>query len=271
MGKLIAYATVDTDGNNDGNMKSMVQNGILAVQANYVDQRTIRDFFQAEFGLSLEKGLEEIIGQAKETGGLEGALDPEAVRDKLDSMKNMEFIPIPAKIIFFESEAEILERDEDIYYLGHFKIISHAHLSVNSFPILYQAKFREQEHDQVSQEIEEMLSNFAEEESESAVNIHNFEGNIKEHLLTEIIPKMLYNIENKAEYEKAEDQFSNFMENFAYPEDTQEIINLIKSNLKNDSKKLNQLELMVEKIQALQNENYEELDAIKKKLKELND
>jgi len=273
LGKLIAYATVESElSDSEGNLASMVRNGILAVQANYVDQRNIRDFFQSEFGVSLEKGIEEIIDQAKDNGGLEGALDPEIVREKLETMKNMEFIPIPAKITFFDSEDEILEREEDIYYLGHFKIISHAHLSVNSFPILYQAKFREQEHEIVSEEIEEMLNNFQKNETavdKNTLTIHNFNGSIKNYLLKDVIPKMLYNLENKTEYLKAEEQFTSFMKNFSFPEDTREILNLVKSELGSDTNKLTKLELLVEKIQALQNEEYEELEIIKMKLSKL--
>ena len=109
-GKLIAY--VHISGREESNspmveneaqpsLEALVRNGILAVQANYVDQRNIRDFFRKEFGISLEKGIEEVIEQARETGGLEGALDPEAVKERLESMKNADFIPIPAKVAFF--------------------------------------------------------------------------------------------------------------------------------------------------------------------------
>src|SRR6185295_18386061 len=118
-------------------LEALVRNGILAVQANYVDQRNIRDFFKKEFGISLEKGIQEVIEQAKETGGLEGALDPEAVKERLESMKNADFIPIPAKIALFSSEEEMLQGDADVFYLGEFTVLSHAHLCVNSFPIIY--------------------------------------------------------------------------------------------------------------------------------------
>jgi hypothetical protein len=268
-GRLIAYATVDPDiSTGDGSLGTMIRNGILAVQANYVDQRNIRDFFQAEFGVSLERGIEEIIEQARESGGLEGALDPEVVRDKLESMRNMEFIPIPAKIAFFDSEEQILEKDEDIYYLGHFKIVSHAHLCVNSFPILYQAKFREQEHQAVSREIEEMLGEFESPKRQQKDSISNFKGDAKDYLLKKMIPKMLYNLANQEEYLKAENQFKSFMVDFAYPEDVDAIIKLVRSDLKDDNK-LAKLELIVEKIQALQNENYEQLEIIKKKMEKL--
>lgn len=275
-GKLVAYATVDEDINiDDKTMQSMIKNGILAVQANYVDQRNIRDFFQAEFGVSLEKGIEEIIDQARDSGGLEGALDPDVVRDKLESMRNMEFIPIPAKIAFFESEEEILERSEDIFYLGHFRVISHAHLCVNSFPILYQAKFREQEHLFVTKEINSMLENLEspptdiDQPDKNGANIQNFKGDVKDYLLTKIIPKMLYNLDNSKEYNKAKMQFELFMDGFGYPEDTESILNLINSNLKDDAIKLARLELLVEKIEALQAEDYSKLEIIKQKMKKL--
>jgi hypothetical protein len=274
-GKLIAYATVDTDMDSEASaMDSMIRNGILAVKANYVDQRTIRDFFRSEFGVSLEKGIQEIIEQAKESGGLEGALDPGVVRDKLESMRNMEFIPIPAKVAFFQSENEMLSGDEDVYYLGHFRIVSHAHLCVNSFPILYQAKFREQEHQAVTQEIEEMLNTISDSsgqdndsEAESHSSIKSFSGDIKEHLSKKLIPKMLYNINNKEEYVLAESKFKEFMADYAIPEDTEKIISLIKSNLQGDKQQLKILELMVDKIQALQAEDYEKLESINNEIK----
>ena len=269
-GRLIAYATVSDSGDNAH--KAMVRNGLLAVQANYVDQRNIKDFFQAEFGVSLEKGIQEIIEQAKESGGLEGALDPEVVREKLESMRNMEFIPIPAKVTFFESEAEILGRPEDVYYLGHFEIVSHAHLCVNSFPILYQAKFREQEHRSVAEEIEAMLGNLekpspsAPEESRDIGDINSFKGDIKTYLLKEILPGMIYNREDVNEFRSSEKKFKTFMKDFGFPQDTQAILSLARSNL---SDELSMLELLVEKIVALQQEDYIKLEEIKSKIEML--
>ena len=97
-------------------------------------------------------------------------------------------------------------------------------------------------------------------------SISSFKGDVKEYLLKKVIPKMLYNLENKEEYTKAETQFKSFMSDFDYAEDTEAIIRLIKSDLKDESK-LEQLELMVEKIQALKNENYQQLTIIKNKMK----
>lgn len=270
-GKLIAYATIDTDPSiKQGQLENLVRNGILAVQANFVDQRTIRDFFQAEFGLSLEKGIQEIIDQARHNGGLEGALDPEVVREKMDSMRNMEYIPIPAKVAFFDNEEEILQRSEDIFYLGNFRVISHAHLTVNAFPILYQAKFREQEHRQVTSEIESMLLELEGPKPEPmALSILAFKGNLKNHLLRDLLPQMLYTRSDAVAFEEARTAFLNFMEGFGFPQDTQEVIDLIQSNWKDDAKKLSKLELLVEKIVALQYEDYENLESIRRRLQDL--
>ncbi len=293
-GKLIAYVRIDsgpaageegTAGYVSGEMASgepasplsaMVRNGILAVQANYVDQRNIRDFFRDEFGISLEKGIQEVIDQAKETGGLEGALDPEAVKERLESMKNADFIPIPAKIAFYNSEAEMLANDVDVFYLGRFTVITHAHLCVNSFPIIYQAYFREQEHKAMEQEIAALLGVIEDPKSVSAgakengePTIQNFRGDLKAHLLKELIPKMIYNLNDPSEYEKAKQQFRSFMGDFGYPEDVQEIITLIESTPNHDATVLKKLELLVAKVEALQREDYEKLEDIRNQLSKL--
>jgi hypothetical protein len=283
-GKLIAYVRVESDEGettgpgNEGNaspLASMVRNGILAVQANFVDQRTIRDFFREEFGISLEKGIQEVIDQAKETGGLEGALDPEAVKERLDSMKNADFIPIPAKIAFFGSEAEMLATDADVYYLGSFTVLSHAHLCVNSFPIIYQAYFREQEHRAMEREIAALLGTIEDPRKpedgngEDAPRLQTYQGDIKAYLLKDIIPKMIYSLSDPAEYQKALSQFKEFMGGFGYPEEMQAIITLIESTPNHDAKALRKLELLVAKVEALQNEDYEKLDGIRNELGKL--
>lgn len=288
-GKLVAYVRIVAEesaepgsvpgGGGEGSpLASMVRNGILAVQANFVDQRTIRDFFREEFGISLEKGIQEVIDQAKETGGLEGALDPEAVKERLESMKNADFIPIPAKIAFFNSEAEMLAGDVDVYYLGEFTVLSHAHLCVNSFPIIYQAYFREQEHRAMEREIAALLGTIedpakprdrrdgAAAPGDGAPRLQTFQGDIKAYLLKDIIPKMIYNLPDPSEYRKALAQFRDFMGDFGYPEDMQAIITLVESTPAHDARALRKLELLVAKVEALQNEDYETLEGIRKEL-----
>jgi hypothetical protein len=289
-GKLIAYVRIEGQGNGEGRAYSsgegegysgdrgespsplgaMVRNGILAVQANFVNQRTIRDFFREEFGISLEKGIQEVIEQARDTGGLEGALDPEAVKERLESMKNADFIPIPAKIAFFSSEEEMLAGDADVYYLGSFTVLSHAHLCVNSFPIIYQAYFREQEHRSVESEIAALLGSIEDpRRKEAEPTIQNYTGDLKAYMLKDLIPRLIYSLGDKAEYAKALGQFKSFMVDFGYPGDVQEILTLIESTPSHDARNLRKLELLVAKIEALQKEDYEALESIRNQLKGL--
>jgi hypothetical protein len=275
-GKLIAYVRVESEeGGPASGPTSEDRNGILAVQANFVDQRNIRDFFRDEFGISLEKGIQEVIDQAKETGGLEGALDPEAVKERLDSMKNADFIPIPAKIAFFGSEAEMLAVEADVFFLGTFTVLSHAHLCVNSFPIIYQAYFREQEHRVMEREIAALLGTIEDprkkdgEGEDNAPRLQTYPGDVKAYLLKDIIPKMIYNLSDPPEYQKALEQFKAFMGDFSHPEDIQAIINLIESTPSHDAKALRKLELLVAKVEALQNEDYEKLEGIRNELGKL--
>lgn len=301
-GKLVAYVRIVAEEAGEGPesfsagdlggteptspLNAMVRNGILAVQANYVDQRNIRDFFRDEFGISLEKGIQEVIDQAKETGGLEGALDPEAVKERLESMKNADFIPIPAKIAFFSSEAEMLAGETDVFFLGHFTVISHAHLCVNSFPIIYQAYFREQEHRAMEKEIAALLGTIEDpkpnhEDAEHAGHgaaaasesvdakgprIQNFKGDVKAFLLKDLIPNMIYNLSDASAYQKALNQFKHFMGDFGYPEDMQEIISLVESTPTHDANAIRKLELLVAKVVALQKEDYEKLEDIRNQL-----
>ena len=272
-GRLVAYVRyerpddeVRLPGEEVSPLEGLVTNGFLAVTANYVDQRNIRDFFRKEFGISLEKGIEEVIDQARETGGLEGALDPEAVKERLDSMKNADFIPIPAKVAHFSSEADMLEQDADVFYLGSFTVLSHAHLCVNSFPILYQAYYREQEHRAVERDIAALLRTIEapqEDDEPSQVPPENW----KQHLLTVLIPRMIYTRDTGGEeYEKSVKDFRSFMESFGYSEDTETVLTLIEKTTDFNAATLRKLELMVSKVEALQNEDYERLEEIKREL-----
>jgi hypothetical protein len=275
-GLLIAYVRYERSeddvlapGEEASPLEALVSNGILAVSANYVDQRNIRDFFRKEFGISLEKGIEEVIEQARETGGLEGALDPEAVKERLDSMKNADFIPIPAKVAHFNTEEEMLEQDADIYYLGDFTLLQHAHLCVNSFPLLYQAHYREQEHRTVERDIAKLLRTI-ESPRLGADEPASLPGNWKQHLLTVLIPRMIYTrgqgSSDHADHDKAVSDFRGFMEDFGYPEDTEAVLALIENAVDFDAATLRKLELLVSKIEALQNEDYERLEEIKREL-----
>jgi len=277
-GRLIAYVRYErpadeapAPGDEVSPLEGLVTNGFLTVSANYVDQRNIRDFFRKEFGISLEKGIEEVIEQARDTGGLEGALDPEAVKERLDSMKNADFMPIPAKVAHFSSEADMLEQDADVFFLGTFTVLAHAHLCVNSFPILYQAYYREQEHRSVERDIAALLRTIEGSKVEpvepSAAPI-----DWKHHLLTVLIPRMIYTRGAGArpatdpDHVKAVEDFRSFMADYGSVEDAETVLALIDNTTDFDATALRKIELMVAKVEALQNEDYERLEEIRREL-----
>lgn len=278
LGRLIAYVRVDRPdgppaGEESSPLEGLVQNGLLAVTANYVDQRNIRDFFKKEFGISLEKGIEEVIEQARDTGGLEGALDPEAVKERLDSMKNADFIPIPAKVAHFNSEEEMLAQEADVFFLGTFGVLSHAHLCVNSFPILYQAYYREQEHVAIEREITALLRTIEETPKagngagEGAARPDPVPENWKHHLLTVLLPRVIYTRDQGGpEHDRSVADFRAFMGDVGTPEDAETVLALIENATEFTAPTLRKIELMVAKAEALQREDYERLEEIRREL-----
>ena len=80
---------------------------------------------------------------------------------------------------------------------------------------------------------------------------------------------MIYNLSDKDEYAKALRQFRSFMGDFGYPEDIQEIVNLVESTPAHDARAQKKLELLVAKIEALQSEDYEKLETIRNELAKL--
>jgi len=180
-------------------------------------------------------------------------------------------------VAFFHSESEMFAQDADVFYLGVFTVITHAHLCVNSFPILYQAYFREQEHRGMEAEIAALLSviedpksvaTSAEKENPN-LKAQSFQGDLKGHLLKELIPKMIYTLNDPTEYLEAKKQFRNFMGDFSYPQDLEEIITLIESTPTHDALVLKKLELLVAKVEALQKEDFVKLEEIRTELGKL--
>ena len=252
---------------------AMVRGGLLCVQGNYRDQRTMADFFRVELGLTMEKGIEEIIEQAQQTGGLEGALDPEAVRERLKSMGRSEFLPIPAKIVGFDSMEDALRSEGDIVLLGTFDDIQFANMAVNAFPMLYQSRYREQERKEMRQGIEQWLQRIEEapsrdDEPELCATLETFEGDIEEQLLKDLLPGMLYATADSPEAHAAELRFRAFMAPCIVPRDVESMLELVPSVRRGDMAALHRLELLVRKAAALQREDFRTLERIRHELGE---
>lgn len=266
-GRLVVIAKLDPPVSPNHPGSAMIHGNLLSVQGNYRDQKTMADFFRTEFGLSMERGIEEMIDQARESGGLEGALDPEQVRERLRSMGDSEFLPIPAKIVRIESLEAAAHLPGDVIFLGTFAEFQYAHMAVNALPILYQARYREQEQIAMHLELERMLERLAMPDlATSEPNLLTYEGDAENHLLRELLPGMFYASESSPEAVSAETRFRQFMAPHMYPQDVETMVSLVPSVRHGLHEALRHLELLVRKAVALQRENWKQLEILRKDL-----
>ena len=271
-GMLTVYVTLDLEPAELLQMShpiaSVVHNGFLVAQGNFKEQTNLKDFLQSEMGLSLEEGLEEII---ERLDGLESALDPNKLREKIENMKDFEdFIPTPAKIVPFHSEADILAQEGDVFFGGKYKSLANANLCVNAFPILYQARFREYQLEKVRLEIEQLI--FQIEKGSAAGESEHFRStsaNVSEKLLKEFIPAMIYSRNDPKGFQIAESRFRDFMDGYNYPEDIEAIHALITGSGPLSSAHTSLLALYAKKISALHLEQFALLESVKNEIIQL--
>lgn len=264
-GRLTAYAVLDIDPSDLVSMKhpiaSMVHNGLLVAQGNYREQNNLKDFLKSEMGLSLEDGLEDFLDKL---GGLESALDPEKLRERIENIDEMEdFIPTPAKIVPFSSEADVLAQEGDVFFTGTFKNVGNAILSVNSLPILYQARFREQEIHKVRNEIEQLIAQI-EKNAPPREQFLSSDMKVEEKILKEFIPNMLYCRKEKKVFSAAEKQFRSFLKAYRNGEDVDTIVSIISDEHELTSKHFKLLELYAKKIARVGEENFAEAEKLQK-------
>ncbi len=272
-GRITVYAVIETDAADIINMKhpiaSMVHNGLLVAQGNFKEQSSLKDFLKSEMGISLDEDLDEGLAQLLEKmNGLESALDPQKLKEHLENMGE-EFIPTPAKIVPFHSVEEILMQEGDVFYIGSFKNVGNAVLGVNALPILYQARFREQEVHKIRNEIELLISQI--ERNESAVNPAAMTENtdIEQKLLKEFIPNMLYCRKEPYTFKEAEEQFRSFLRGYRFREDIDAIATLIGSKEQLTSQDYRLLELYAKKIAAVKKEDFSAAEVYSKEIQSL--
>jgi hypothetical protein len=193
----------------------------------------------------------------------------------------MEIIPVPARVVFFNSEAELLDQNCDIFFLGYFKTPSHAHLAVTSFPILYQARYREQETETIQSEIGGILKEIESGvafPSEAPFNktpavlalsgkVSDYKGNLLNLLEKDIVPVLLYNLTYPAEFRASMDNFLKFMQGYRFPEDIAQIRTALESMQSGGRDQSQRVDLLCQKISALHHEQFEKLKEIENKLR----
>lgn len=286
-GRMVAYAKILRSAmKNDampGPFPSMIRNGILAVRGEFEKNSNIKSFMRHEMGTSVDKGINDLIGHIKETGGeLPDGVDVESFRNRLEELSSMEIIPVPAKIMFYENEEDILRENADIYYIGEFSGMSQAHLCITSLPIFYQAKYREQQNAEEQSYISELLSQI---ESDGLItskpengeflpgkgNLLTFVGDLQELLERQVVPYLLYQAGNGEEFKASLDRFKSFMAPYKEPGDVEGIGNAIcklRMN-ENDSRERFRLELLCRKVSAMYHEKFEQVPEIQQKLNAL--
>jgi hypothetical protein len=274
-GRVIVYAKIDIDPAEFITMRhpvaSMVHGGLLAVQGNYKEQSSLRDFLKSEMGIPLDgdglsEGLQEMI---ENMDGLESALDPQKLRERLEDMGEFEeFIPTPAKVVPFHTEEEILEQPGDVYFAGTFKKVGNAVLGVNAIPIIYQAVFKEQQMQSLQNEIESLITQIEWNEP-VPVTIATPGVNPEELLLKEYIPSMLYQRVDKAGFLKAQKQFRAFMTGYRFIDDVDAIISLISMDKEPHPTEYKLLELYAKKIAMVQTEDFSGLETVSREIEHL--
>lgn len=286
-GRMVAYAKILRSAmKNDampGPFPSMIRNGILAVRGEFEKNSNIKSFMRHEMGTSVDKGINDLIEHIKETGGeLPDGVDVESFRNRLEELSSMEIIPVPAKIMFYENEEDILRENADIYYIGEFSGMSQAHLCITSLPIFYQAKYREQQNAEEQSYISELLSQI---ESDGLItskpengeflpgkgNLLTFVGDLQELLERQVVPYLLYQAGNGEGFKASLDRFKSFMAPYKEPGDVEGIGNAIcklRMN-ENDSRERFRLELLCRKVSAMYHEKFEQVPEIQQKLNAL--
>lgn len=286
-GRMVAYAKILRSAmKNDampGPFPSMIRNGILAVRGEFEKNSNIKSFMRHEMGTFVDKGINDLIEHIKETGGeLPDGVDVESFRNRLEELSSMEIIPVPAKIMFYENEEDILRENADIYYIGEFSGMSQAHLCITSLPIFYQAKYREQQNAEEQSYISELLSQI---ESDGLItskpengeflpgkgNLLTFVGDLQELLERQVVPYLLYQAGNGEEFKASLDRFKSFMAPYKEPGDVEGIGNAIcklRMN-ENDSRERSRLELLCRKVSAMYHEKFEQVPEIQQKLNAL--
>ncbi len=269
-GRLTVYARVEIEPEEAVGGKhpiaAMINNGLLVAQGNYKEQSNLRDFLKSEMGLSLEEGLEEFL---EKLDGIESALDPQKLKEKMENLDDIQdFIPTPAKIVPFHSEEEILSQAGDVFYVGEFRNVANANLSVNSFPILYQARYREEQLFFVKHEIEQLISQ-VEQNQLPRENYLQPGVNVEQKLLKEYIPNMLYCRKDLSVFATAQKQFRAFMEGYSQPRDIEAIIGILESSRELSKRHYRLLELYARKIAAVSSEDFGKAESLRKEIDDL--
>ncbi|MCL2100911.1 MAG: hypothetical protein FWH22_04285 [Fibromonadales bacterium] len=293
-GRVIGYVKVPKPAPGSGDetpFDALVSpDGILAIQGDYSKHPDFESF-RNNLQQTLPKGLQEI---------LKHILEDDDIRDNMDKSKKIsvsiipqknsrmgDFFPVPAQLVPFQSEEILLNEECDIYFLGEFSSLGSAHLFLTGFPILYQSKYKEQSELEKEKEIDLLLAEIDGGKSEPKAiesnqnfaisldgELSDYKGNLLELLGAQILPKLMYAIEeNDLENFKAGiNSFRRFMHAYPHQQDIEKMVSILESineTKQPNSKDSKNLALLCQKISALHHEEFEILPGIQKELEDI--
>ncbi len=272
-GRVTVYALVDSDASIPNGLKNPVgdNQNIFAVQADCRIGEKPDDPLNSEINLSIKKGLDQVIKKIKESGIFK-ELSGKEINDfgnDNDIVHGMaELVPIMAKVVSFNSEEEALEQDGDVYFMGRFSNFQEASMCIQSFSMIYQSRYKEQIKEMAQHEIDIMILE-AEHPVDEDETYLTYKGDLKEKLMGTYIPAILYSRKNKEENGKAVQKFRDFMKEYRFQNDVEEIIKVSGEIENNDDKSVKKLSLLLDKIVAFGKEDFNKLTEIQKSLSEL--
>lgn len=257
----------------------MVRNGLLVVLGDFQSQLNLEDFLRKEFKGEIGDGIEGLAQKLRELGeDIPEDLNGQDLKEKLEGISRMNIIPVPAKVVTFANEEAILNENADIFYMGEFHGVQHAHLAVTSFPILYQAMYREQLSRATQNDINILLDQVLSSPTtpsfdhlpahgdpvilELKETLKEYSGNLLELLMGTVVPNLVYNLTFPPEYRQSLQNFRNFMISYRFPEDVKSIEDALGKLRAGDHNQNQRLELLCRKISALHHEEFEKLPAI---------
>ena len=279
-GIMIAYARIlpgESIEKSDFPWDEAVHNNLLVVSGDFIGQSSLKDFLKKEFGAGASEGLESFAEHLREMGSeLPEGLNPDELREKIESLSHMDIIPVPARIVQFDSEEQILEQSADVFWVGDFRGLAQAHLAVTSFPILYQAWYREQMSSYLQSDIEDLLNQIAkkslaiESTSPEVLNLEgsleSFEGELLQLLNSEVVPKLMYAKNDTATFKMSMNNFKKFMEAYSRLEDIEGFEKALNLLAKGDDSQREAVELWCKLISAFHHERFEDIPSIQEKL-----
>ncbi len=277
-GRLFVYARILPGPMPDGPFPwaEMVQSGMLVVTGDFRSTTSLSEFLKKqEIDSGESSDAEGLAERLREMGeDIPEGLSSGELRERLEHMSHLEIIPVPARVVGFPSEEELLKSEGDIFYLGEFIGLQHAHLAVTSFPILYQALYREQASRKSHKDIDELLAQVMSSHPdfgdpvvlELSGTIQEFHGDLHKLLLGQVVPNLVYNLGYPAELDLSMQSFRSFMEGYRWPDDVERFGDALRKLREGDQKQTRHLELLCEKICALQLEQFEKLPQITEEL-----